>query len=222
MRVCHIFLGLALAAAAVGVECGLLTLANWQWGRYHQRLAQQAEFSARPAITLTGMFQNAQTVALDNQPNPQSPDDTQPGWRILTPLQTASGTIVIDRGWAPATVQPGKAPNFQPFQTSATSVSGNFQPYPQRHGWLKGPDTTTSPQLLAFLNPSLVTSQTTGPAYLIARTETSANLTAVPPPLANPQRHLSYALQWLGMALAFPILCGVGWAKNRRPKPLSR
>ncbi len=205
-----------LVALALAVEAGLLTLANWQWGRYQQRLAQQTEFASRPAVTLSGTWQPQHTVALTNQPHPLSPESSR-GWRILTPLITASGTVLIDRGFTPPSVHTDNTPNFTPFQpvTISTTLSGVWQPFPQRRGWLRGPDVTTHPRLLAFLNPAHSVSAT-GPAYLISRTPTSPNLTAVPPPLPAPTKHLSYALQWLGMALAFPIMCLVAMRAKRR------
>lgn len=207
-----------LTATALGVEAGLLSLANWQHHRYLQRVDEQAEFSARPSITVSGIFQNSQTFALTNQPDPVNPE-ADLGWRLLTPLQTASGTLIIDRGYTPAVTNADGTPNFSHFATTATTVSGVFQPFPQRHGWLHGPDVTTDPHLLAFLNPSLIISDTQ-PIYLIARSSTSPGLTAVPPPLVSPEKHLSYMLQWLGMAIAFPILCACAiWKKRRSKKP---
>lgn len=214
MRAPNIFLTLALLVGATGVEAGLLALSHWQFSRYRQRQAALAEFATRPATTVTGTFLSSQTSALENQPNPVNPETI--GWRILTPLATASGTILVDRGWAPPTYLAPNVPNFAPFATSQTvTLQGIWQPLPVRHGWLHGPDVTTHPRLLAFLNPTLITSATMPSHYLITRTPES-NLTAIPPPLPAPLRHLSYALQWLGMAIAFPVLCGIGWAKNRR------
>lgn len=205
-----------LLLLALGVEAGLLTLANWQYNRYQQRLAEQTAFVARPSQTLSGTWLPAQTFALTNQPNPTNPE-AEIGWRILTPLLTPSGTILIDRGYATPRQTSDNQPNFAAFipTTASATLAGVWQPFPQRKGWLQGPDTTTHPRLLAFLNPALIVSDTQ-PAYLLSRTPTSENLLAVPPPLPAPTRHLSYALQWLGMALAFPLLCGFAYLKNRR------
>lgn len=216
MKITKVLTTVFLITTALAVETGLLSLSHWQNTRYHQRLAQQEEFSSRPSITLTGTFQPENTFALTNQPNPLNPENDL-GWRILTPLQTASGTILVDRGYMPPALNPDGSPNFSPATPTADTVDGILQPFPTRHGWLQGPDTTTHPRLLAFLNPQLIISETT-PTYLIARTSTSPNLTAVPPPLPAPLKHLSYSYQWLGMALAFPILCLFGFLKNRRKK----
>lgn len=203
-----------LFAMAMAVESGLLVLAGWQANRYHQRLAQQAEFSARPSITVSGTFLNTATVALTNQPHPLKPE-AERGWRILTPLITASGTLIVDRGYTAPHLNPEGSPDFTFLTQTSATVAGVFQPFPQRHGILRGPDTTTHPKLLAYLNPSLITSDTLGTTYLIARTPTAQYVTAVPPPLPAPTKHLSYAMQWLGLAIAFPVMCILAWARNR-------
>ncbi len=191
-----------------------MSLSNWQKNRYHQRLTEQAEFSARPPVTVSGEFDNAASVALTNQPDPTNPE-AERGWRILTPLHTASGTLVIDRGYIQPYIKPDGSPDFSFLTTTTSTVSGVFQTYPQRRGVLHGPDITTHPKLLAFLNPALIVSDT-APHYLIARTPSAQGVVAVPPPLAAPAKHLSYALQWLGLAIAFPIMCGFAWVKSRR------
>ena len=205
-----------LSTTALGIESGLLMLANWQNNRYQQRLTEQAEFSARPSVTVTGTFDNAASVALTNQPDPLNPEAGR-GWRILTPLHTPSGTLVIDRGYTLPHLNADGSPNFSFLTTTNATVSGVFQSYPQRRGILHGPDVTTHPKLLAFLNPALIVSATT-PHYLIARTPSAQGVIAVPPPLAAPTKHLSYAMQWLGLAIAFPILCLLSWVKNRRAR----
>lgn len=205
-----------LLALAIAIEAGLLTLANWQRTRYHQRLTEQTEFAARPSQTLGGTWLPEATFALTNQPNPTNPEAAI-GWRILTPMVTSSGTLVIDRGYATPRFHPDNSPDFSHVHPTATSatLAGVWQPFPQRKGVLRGPDTTTHPRLLAFLNPSLIISKTQ-PAYFVSRTPSSGAILAVPPPLPAPTKHLSYALQWLGMALAFPLLCLFAYLKSRR------
>lgn len=198
-----------------------MSLANWQHNRYRQRQAEHAAFAAIPMRTFSGTFNNAQTVALTNQPNPLNPESGV-GWRILTPLESEGKTMIVDRGWSRPVLNADGTPNFAPFTTSATTVSGLFQLFPQRQGWLKGPDTTTHPRLLAFLNPLLITEHLTMPVYVIARTSTSENIIANPPPLPSAQKHFSYMLQWIGLSIAFPILCLYAFFKNRRKPARSK
>ena len=202
----------------LGVEAGLLKLSHWQFSRYQQRVEQQAIFSAQPSVTLHGTWLSERTFALINQPNPVNPE-AETGWRILTPLQTEAGVVVVDRGYTRPVWQAHQTPDFSQMAPSSVSVTlhGVQQPFPQRKGWLQGPDTATHPRLLMFLNPVRIISET-GPRYVISRTPTSENVIAVPPPLPAPMRHLSYAYQWLGLAMAFPLLCLFAVVKNRRRK----
>ncbi|TKW62064.1 MAG: hypothetical protein DI628_05450 [Blastochloris viridis] len=211
-----------LLVLAFGIEAGLLSLSNWQRNRYHQSLTEQAEFAARPSQSLSGTWQPEATFALTNQPNPRNPE-AEIGWRILTPLSTPSGTIIIDRGYATPRYHADMSPDFSQLMPTdiGADLAGVWQPFPQRKGWLRGPDTTTHPRLLAFLNPQLIVSDTQ-PVYFLSRTASSEEITAVPPPLPAPTKHLSYALQWLGMALAFPLLCVFAYLKSRRAGRRSR
>jgi cytochrome oxidase assembly protein ShyY1 len=212
-QVLPIFFLIALACA---IETGLLTLANWQKKRYFQRLNEQTEFANRPSQTFSGVFDNAATFALTNQPDPVNPEVNR-GWRILTPMHTPSGTLIVDRGFTMPHMHADNQPDFAFLTTTDETVSGVLQPFPQRRGILRGPDTTTHSRLLAFLNPALIISDT-APYYVIARTPTAQGVVAVPPPLAAPSKHLSYALQWLGLAIAFPLMCLFAGLKARRSR----
>lgn len=212
-----------LAAAALAAESALLTLAGWQWRRMHQRQAEMASQAAQPTVTLSGMFDASRTVVLDNQPHPHNPDII--GWRLITPLRTASGTILADRGWLPLPPDRTAAPDLTPYLAPGGEVSltGILKPIPTRHGWLQGPDTTTQPTILARLSPAAITPETVSASYLQLTQPAEepqpgllTQLLAAPSPTPDPARHLSYALQWLGMALAFPVLCLAAWRKSRK------
>lgn len=200
---------------ALGIEAALLGLGYWQWQRYQQRLTEQATASTRPPQVLTGSYV-PMVAALTNQPNPQTP--AQSGWRVLGLLQASGSMVVIDRGYAPPQFNPDNSPDFHQLQppTGAQALQGVWVPLPTRKGWLGGPDITTHPQLLAFLNPAVLTSATVLPQqFVLTVPETSAPIpTPSAPPLANPLRHLSYMLQWLLMAAIFPLLCWLGWRRR--------
>lgn len=210
---------LFLLVAALGVQAALLTLATWQYHRYQQRTLAIAQAEEQPLTIIQGQFLNANTVALDNQPNPADP--TQIGWRILTPFQTAGALIIVDRGWSRPLLANG-VPHFTPFATSVTTISGILQPIKTPSGWLKGPATTTHPQLLTLVSPSLIISQTTAASLLAISTPTNGVAIPQPAPLANPIQNLSYTVQWLAMAAIFPILCFAAWKKSRAKGPRRR
>jgi cytochrome oxidase assembly protein ShyY1 len=199
-------------------ELALLSLANWQWQRYQQRVAEQATATTLAPIQINGIFTPA-IAALTQQPNPHVPEAS--GWRIYGVLQTASGSVLVNRGftapqWANAHQ---RAPNFTALipPSGTQTLRGVWADIPKRKGWLRGPDTTTHPQLLAFLNPSLITSETLATQQLVLTVPEIATspLTPSAPPLANPLRHLSYFIQWLTMALVLPLLF---WAAFKRKR----
>lgn len=208
---------LLLLCIGLLVEVGLLSLAQWQWRRYNQRLAEQTEAAARPPSQLQGAYLPL-TAALTQQPNPVNPEES--GWRMLGVLATSGSLVVIDRGFA---APRWAAPNVPDFTELAPPVGpqtlhGVWVPLPQRKGWLRGPEITTHPRLLAFLNPALLTSHTMVAQQLVLTVpETSATaLLPSAPPLANPLRHLSYMIQWLVMAAVLPLLGIAAWWRQRR------
>ncbi|MFO0500211.1 MAG: SURF1 family cytochrome oxidase biogenesis protein [Pseudomonadota bacterium] len=208
-----------LVLAFLLAEAALLALGAWQWQRYHQRLAEQAAAAHAAPIELIGAYTPV-LAALTQQPDPQVPEES--GWRLYGVLNTLSGSVLINRGYhAPQWADMNKStPNF----TGLTAPSGTFTlrgvwaDIPQRKGWLKGPETTTHPQLLAFLNPALITSSTLAPQQLVLTQPETPTSPLVPaaPPLANPLRHLSYAIQWLCMALVLAVLSALAWRKSTR------
>jgi cytochrome oxidase assembly protein ShyY1 len=196
-------------------EAALLSLAHWQWQRYHQRLAEQSEAAMRPPMLLQGAYLPF-TAALTNQPNPAVPEES--GWRVLGLLQTSQSLVVIDRGYARPQFLATQAPDFTQLQPPAPpqTLRGIWVPLPTRKGWLNGPDTTTHPKLLAFLNPARLTSASVLPQQFVLTAPDTSATTPMPnaPPTANPLRHLSYFIQWLVMAAIFPLLVYLGWRRR--------
>lgn len=215
-----------LLVAFIGAEAALLSLANWQLHRYHQRVNEQIAAQNAPPIELTGTY-GPELAALTQQPDPTMPEDS--GWRLYGVLNTPHGSVLINRGYhAPQWVDRNEStPNFIGLTapSGTLTLKGVWALTPTRKGLLHGPDITTHPQLLAFLNPSLITSATLAPQQLVLTVPEMAGspLTPAAPPLANPLRHLSYAIQWLCMAATLLIMAGFAWRKsvqqsNRQPK----
>jgi cytochrome oxidase assembly protein ShyY1 len=219
------YVRLGLLGIAVVIELGLLALGHWQWQRYQQRVAERAMVSTQPLVTLHGEWVPEVFAVLDNQPHPF--EDNKVGWRVLGVLQTGSNTVVVDRGWVPITLS--REGKFQPQDwvkpvRGTVALSGIWKPFPQRHGWLKGPDTATDPKILAFFNPQLLTNHPVGDFYLSAKMNidktNNQKIIPEPTPPMNPWRHLSYMFQWLGLSFVFPLLCWQGWRGNQAVKPL--
>jgi cytochrome oxidase assembly protein ShyY1 len=201
------------------VEASLLALAHWQWRRYHQKLALENAQASLPVVTLAIHAYQPTQAFLTQQ---SAPLTGRLGWRLIAVAHTSNTAVIVDRGWQPAQALPVPVFIHLTPPTGPTTLIGHWQPLPTRKGWLKGPDTTTHPQLLAFLNPARLTSVTVLPDYFqltkpdVATTSTTLLLGPAAPPFP-PQRHLAYAIQWLAMALTLPLLVvGAWWAKRRR------
>lgn len=208
-----------LLTIAIAVEITLLSLAQWQWQRMEQKQAR----ANQPVITttLTGIWDNPRSVVLDNQPKPGVPvNEIAPiGWRLLTPLNTPEGVVIIDRGWLP--LPPDRTHvNLTPFtQTGSITVIGQQADFPQRKGWLGGPTTTTAPNILAFLDATAITPSPTAPTYLQATAIAplqSQPLVTQPPTPPQGINHFAYALQWAAMALVFPFLCLAAYRRKTK------
>jgi cytochrome oxidase assembly protein ShyY1 len=196
------------------VEAALFWLAGWQWHRYHQHLSAQAGRNGTPRVTVSG---KPLTFAwFTNQPSPA--DGETAGRRLIVVLQTAHGLQLADLGWQRNPPDPAAPPDFSAYEhLDRLTVTGVPVARPVRHGALRGPATTTHRRLLAFLDPSVLTSATLPPTYLLATQVSPGQPTLITrlPPLRRPMMNLSYALQWLVMALVFPLLCWGLWRKSR-------
>jgi cytochrome oxidase assembly protein ShyY1 len=198
---------------AACIEVALLSLSHWQVNRYHQRIAEHAARAAAPRAHLVGPV--VSYAFLTNQPKPgadlvggEAGGSTTVGRRLIAVIQTPQGQRIADLGWQPNPPDPTAAPDFDAFPKTNVEVTGLQMPLPTRRGWLQGPLTTTHPQLLAFLAPEALTSATVPQDYLAATSTspTLPNILSIPPALKSPLTHASYALQWLVMAIAFPVL----------------
>lgn len=203
-----ILFGLALAG-----EAALLGLAHWQYTRMQERDAYAAVVAARLPVEVMGEWRPAQTVALDNQPAPDG--SGRIGWRIFTPLALEDSTVIVDRGWIPLPPDRTALPSFDALSPTTNTLKGVLAPYPVRKGLLPGPDTTTNPKVLAWLNPALITSVPLGKEYLQATTATAPGLMAAPPLPPDGRQNASYAIQWLVMALAWAV-CWLAVLRTRR------
>ncbi|HEX2859113.1 MAG TPA: SURF1 family cytochrome oxidase biogenesis protein [Alphaproteobacteria bacterium] len=205
---------LVLLTGVFAVEAALLALAHWQYNRYHQRLNEQAARSTAPQTHFIGTIQKY--AWLTNQPQPNGDENDRPGRRLIALMQTDTGPQIADLGWQPNPAVPTAAPDFSTFPTGPLPVTGITLPLPARRGWLQGPLTTTHPQLLAFLAPQALTSATVPATYTAATLSVVPGVSPQPPALKNPGMNFSYMMQWLGMALLFPILCANLFLKTTR------
>jgi len=149
-------------------------------------------------VDITGQWQAAQTVYLDNRPM-----NGRPGFWVMTPL-LLSGTdkvVLVQRGWIPRDFVDRS--RLAPVETSSQEVrlQGRMAPAPAKLYAFKGADAGLIRQNLDIgalaaetglpLLPVLVLQ--TGPASEGLQREWAA-------PNAGIDKHLGYAFQWFGLS----------------------
>lgn len=205
--------------AAVLMAALTFSLGQWQLDRAAQKAALQASLDQQAAqpvlgnteltagatlaplkdrrVKLTGQWQPAQTVYLENRPMNQ-----RPGFWVLTPLRLEGSdkVVLVQRGWIPRDFQDRS--RLAPIETPAGNVSlqGRMAPAPGKlyefAGAAAGP-IRQNLDIAAFreetglpLVQALVVE--TGPASQGLLREWSA-------PNAGVDKHHGYAFQWFGL-----------------------
>lgn len=219
------WLGGVLLAIGFAVAC--VFLGNWQWSKYVTKRDMaaviatnytaspvplpSAVFDTRPRpdqdwlpVSVSGTYDTARTFLVRNRIL-----DSNPGYEVLVPLTTASGTILVDRGWLPIGDHAADLPNVPPPAAGPVSVTG----------WLRIPEPQLGKHLptgqLASIAPADATAQTglaLAPAYIVMRAETPAAPTRPTPPdvpSVDLGPNQAYAFQWwLFSVFGFVML---GW-----------
>lgn len=214
-------------AIIFAIACALL--ANWQNSRREARNAEieriEANYSAAPQqlhkavpsasdqlpdeadwkhVTVTGTYAADHTVLARNRPL-----GGQPGYFVVTPLQTDNGPVAVVRGWTPSSSSPD--PSSVPAPPHGTvTVDGWIRPAEDG----KPDDNTVG--TVKQLDPKVmgIDDGYTG-LYIQAGSEdpqADEALTGLPKPSVDPGSHLSYTLQWIlfgAMALGAIIVAAV-------------
>ena len=219
------WIGFTVFILAMLVVCVLLS--RWQWHRYHQRLAENDRLdaalsapavpvdeliSAAPAgadaaplpdelewrtVTATGTFDTANEVAVRRRPM-----DGRNGYWIVTPLDTDTGVLLVNRGWTPALGDATATPEATPAPTGTVTVTGRLRPAestqqtdaaPTGQAWAADPQALVAPAETPRYDAYLELTGT-DPA-------SESGLTALETPGHRGLNNLVYSGQWLLFAL---------------------
>ena len=215
------------AALTVFGVAFFIWLGFWQLGRADQKQAlldqyataqkTQVEITPQNAASLpryqrvnvSGRFDPAHQVLLDNMPSHTG----QPGYRVLTPFETAAGRLLVDRGWVPLGSSRSQLPDI-PVGSDARTVTGTIDELPQAGFELQAPPVDPSapwPRVLSFprqptlehqlgqrLIPGLLLLDASQPDGYERTWEAHLGF--------RPERHIGYAVQWFAFAVAAVIL----------------
>ncbi|HRP27169.1 MAG TPA: SURF1 family protein [Burkholderiaceae bacterium] len=223
---------LLAAVAGVAVTVGL---GWWQWDRAAQKLALQAALDARSGmpvvgasdierlrpgdtslqyrrVRLEGHWLADRTIFLDNRPL-----HSRTGFIVVTPLQWAGGTVLVQRGWAPRDFEDRTRLPEVPTPRSAVVVEGQIAPPPSR---LFEFDAAASGPIRQNIDPESFSREIGAVLAPISIRQTGASddglLRDWPPPAVDVATHYGYVFQWWSMAA---LIAGLYvWFQLIRPR----
>jgi len=205
----------------LGVGIGT-TAGFWQLNRASEKRALESRFAAGSAtdalqrlvsdedagglryrtIRVSGRYDGTHQILLDNISS-----GGQPGYQVLTALRTSQGTVLVNRGWLPASGDRRILPDIQ-VSDEAREVLGRIEWLP-RPG-IELPTTAPAadaawPRRLLFPTTGQVSAQLGTPLrgyqLLLDPSAPDGYLRAWQPGGMRPDRHVAYAVQWFGLAL---------------------
>jgi surfeit locus 1 family protein len=209
---------LTLLGMALFVKLGL-----WQLDRAElkQELLAQYEIGQRSELAITpdnadslsryqrvsvsGRYDPAHQILLDNMPSHAG----RPGYRVLTPLQTPAGWILVDRGWLPLGASRSELPDVS-VNDAPRHLTGTIDALPRAGLQLEitaGDSNAPWPRVLSFpqqpaleqaldrkLIPGVLLLDATHPDGYERVWEAHLGF--------KPERHIGYAVQWFALAAA--------------------
>ena len=158
-------------------------------------------------IRVTGRYDAKHQVLLDNISS-----GGQPGYQVLTPLRTREGTVLVNRGWLPASGDRRILPDIQ-VGDEAREVLGRIERLPRPGLELPTAAPTADaawPRVLLFPTTVQVSAQLGTPLrgyqLLLDPGAPDGYLRTWQPGGMGPDRHVAYAVQWFGLALTVVVI----------------
>lgn len=216
--------GAALTLFGVAFFCWL---GSWQLGRAEQKRALLVQYEAgqRTQLTITsenadklaryqrvsiaGRYDPERQILLDNMPSHAG----RPGFRVLTPMQTPAGWLMVDRGWLPLGATRAELPNVS-VSADDRNITGTMDALPRAGITLESapvPAQTPWPRVLSFptqadierqlghpLIPGVLLLDPSHPDGYERIWETHLGF--------KPERHIGYAVQWFALAAVAVVL----------------
>lgn len=216
----------SVVLTAVGIAL-FVRLGFWQLDRAEQKeeLLAQYEQGQRSQIPITsenadklaryhrvgvaGRYDPEHQILLDNMPSHTG----RPGFRVLTPMQTPAGWLLVDRGWLPLGATRADLPNVS-VGAAERNITGMMDSLPRAGVTLANTPTAPNapwPRVLSFptqadleqqlghkLIPGVLLLDPTHPDGYERVWEAHLGF--------KPERHIGYAVQWFALAAAAVII----------------
>jgi len=226
---------LLLAGVALGATAGV-----WQLGRAAEKRDLEARFAAGGteaalqqlvpseaaaqfryrSVRLSGRYDPDHQLLLDNMSH-----ERQPGYQVLTPFNTAGGTVLVNRGWVPADGDRRILPDVR-VGADPREVAGRIERLPRPGIALPAetpPPDAPWPRRLLF--PTI--DQASAQLGVTLRDYQVLLDPGAPdgygrdwrPGGMPPDRHLAYAVQWFGLALTVIVIYCVLVFRNGEQTP---
>lgn len=194
-------------------------LGTWQLNRSGERQAELEAFeqarSAAPVeglamlspqgdylrVTLSGRYAGERQILMDNMTH-----EGRRGYHVLTPLHTAGGVVLVNRGFVPAGMDRSLLPDIS-VGGAERRVTGVAAPYFRAGLQLEDPGAGDPwPRRMTYPTPgqlrALIGQRLPEYQLLLDSGEVDGYVRAWQPYGMPPQRHLAYAVQWYGLAAA--------------------
>lgn len=224
----------AVLLAALGVAVGS-TAGLWQLGRAAEKRDLEARFAAGGAagalrqlvaseaapqfryrtVRLTGRYDPVHQLLLDNISYAG-----RPGYQVLTPFSAAEGTVLVNRGWVPASGDRRILPDIT-VDGGAREIVGRIEWLPRPGIALDAPGPPPEapwPRRLLFPTSGQASAQLGVPLrdyqLLLDPAAPDGYVRDWHPGGMGPDRHTAYAVQWFGLALTVVVIYFVLVSRN--------
>ena len=165
-------------------------------------------------VSVAGSYDPLHQILLDNMPSHTG----RPGYRVLTPMQTPAGWLLVDRGWLPLGATRAVLPDIS-VSAAERNITGTLDALPRAGLQLETAPTDPNapwPRVLSFPTHSALEQQLghkliRGVLLLDASQPEGYERIWEAHLGFKPERHIGYAVQWFGLgatALVIFILMG--------------
>jgi surfeit locus 1 family protein len=170
-------------------------------------------------VQVRGHYDVAHQFLIDNQMQ-----DGKPGYYVLTPflIDSTNRAVLVNRGWLPLGAERSHLPDVE-INTDVSEINGRINQFPAVGIKLKGAEIPTNgwPAVVQVVDSEVLAEKLAYGLYDF-QIELDADANAgykrqwKISTIISPEKHLAYAVQWFGLALALTGL--FIWISSRKLK----